>query len=128
MIIKQKQATYAHHAITHKLRHPGLGFGWLSLTLFAHRPIRMLGLLLLFTLNYLFSAQCYLKTAFLLASQNAVIFSCISLDIHKHTYMYINDLPNCLEYSKPRMYADDTHLTLSISNINNIGFYLKQDL
>ena len=28
--------------------------------------------------------------------------------------LYINDLPNCLMHSQPRMYADDTHLTLAI--------------
>ena len=26
-------------------------------------------------------------------------------------FLYINDLPNCLSNSQPRMYADDTHLT-----------------
>ena len=26
--------------------------------------------------------------------------------------IYIDDLPNCLSFSKPRMYADDTHITL----------------
>ena len=25
--------------------------------------------------------------------------------------LYINDLPNCLSNSQPRMYAEDTHLT-----------------
>ena len=25
--------------------------------------------------------------------------------------IYIDDLPNCLSFSKPRMYADDTHIT-----------------
>ena len=27
--------------------------------------------------------------------------------------LYINDLPNCLNNSHPRMYADDTHLTFA---------------
>ena len=27
--------------------------------------------------------------------------------------LYINDLPNCLHHSQPRMYADDTSITLS---------------
>ena len=27
--------------------------------------------------------------------------------------MYINDLPNCLRDAKPRMFADDTNITLS---------------
>ena len=26
--------------------------------------------------------------------------------------IYINDLPNCLSFSVPRIYADDTHITL----------------
>jgi len=37
--------------------------------------------------------------------------------------IYINDLPHCLTYSEPRMYADDTSLTLAstdIEHINNI--------
>ena len=36
-------------------------------------------LLLFSALNYLFSAPCYLKTAFLLANHNREIFSCILL-------------------------------------------------
>ena len=32
--------------------------------------------------------------------------------------VYINDLPNCLEYAEPRTYADDTHLTFASNNIN----------
>ena len=31
--------------------------------------------------------------------------------------LYINDLPNCLFYSEPRMYVDDTHLTYLNGNI-----------
>ena len=42
--------------------------------------------------------------------------------------IYINDLPNCLVHSQPRMYADDTHLTLASNNINDIEIYLNQDL
>ena len=34
--------------------------------------------------------------------------------------LYINDLPNCLSHSEPRMYADDTHLTYLYGNIHSI--------
>ena len=40
-------------------------------------------LLLFSALNYLFSALCYLKTAFLVANHNREIFSCILLDLKK---------------------------------------------
>ena len=42
--------------------------------------------------------------------------------------IYINDLPNCLEHSKPRMYADDTHLTFASNNVEDMNLYLNQDL
>ena len=42
--------------------------------------------------------------------------------------LYINDLPNCLEHSYPRMFADDTHLTFSTANIHDIDRGLNQDL
>ena len=32
--------------------------------------------------------------------------------------LYINDLPNCLSNSEPRMYADDTHPTYATNNIH----------
>ena len=41
--------------------------------------------------------------------------------------LYINDLPNCLS-NKPRMYADDTHLTYAGSNLENVQFCLNEDL
>ena len=42
--------------------------------------------------------------------------------------IYINDLPNCLEHSKPRMYADNTHLTFASNNVEDMNLYLNQDL
>ena len=42
--------------------------------------------------------------------------------------LYINDLPNCLSNCKPRMYADDTHLTYASSNLENLQFCLNEDL
>ena len=32
--------------------------------------------------------------------------------------LYINDLPSCLCYSQPRMYADDTSITYTTYDIN----------
>ncbi len=42
--------------------------------------------------------------------------------------LYINDLPNCLEHSYPRTFADDTHLTFSGADIRDIDQSLNQDL
>ena len=38
--------------------------------------------------------------------------------------LYINDLPNCLSHSEPRMYADNTHTTYSNGNIHSSPFSL----
>ena len=47
-------------------------------------------LLLFSALNYLFSALCYLKTAFLLANHNREIFSCILLhNITKYIHFFL---------------------------------------
>ena len=42
--------------------------------------------------------------------------------------LYINDLPNCLSRSVPRMYADDNHLTYSNGNIHSVQSSLNEDL
>ena len=42
--------------------------------------------------------------------------------------LYINDLPNCLSHSQPRMFADDTHLTCAGVNMNAIQDCLNIDL
>ena len=42
--------------------------------------------------------------------------------------LYINDLPNCLSHSQPRMFADDTHLTLADNDITKIESNLNDDL
>ena len=43
-------------------------------------------------------------------------------------HVYINDLPNCLSDSQPRMYADDTRLTYADNDICSIEASLNQDL
>ena len=44
--------------------------------------------------------------------------------------LYINDLPNCLSDSQPRMYADDTHPAYAYADndICSIDASLNQDL
>ena len=42
--------------------------------------------------------------------------------------LYINDLPQCLNFSHPRMYADDTSITYAGQDLNEIDDYLKKDL
>ena len=63
-----------HHTITQRLCYLGLVFDWPFETFFHHWPIRLLGFLHLFALNYmyLFYALCYLKTA----EENGEIFPC----------------------------------------------------
>ena len=40
----------------------------------------------------------------------------------------INDLPQCLNFSHPRMYADDTSITYAGKDINDINDCLNKDL
>ena len=42
--------------------------------------------------------------------------------------LYVNDLPNCLSFSVPRMYADDTHITYAGSDLHLIQSSLSHDL
>ena len=42
--------------------------------------------------------------------------------------IYINDLPNCLTYSQPRMYADDTSITFASNDIYQINECVNSDL
>ena len=42
--------------------------------------------------------------------------------------LYINDLPQCLNFSHPRMHADDTSVTYDGKDLNEIDDYLNKDL
>ena len=42
--------------------------------------------------------------------------------------IYINDLPNCLTYSRAHMFADDTNLTYASNNIYDINNKFNEDL
>jgi len=39
--------------------------------------------------------------------------------------LYINDLPNCLQHSQPRMYADDTSITFVGSDVDEMNKLIK---
>ena len=42
--------------------------------------------------------------------------------------IYINDLPNCLSFSVPKMYADDTHITHAGPDLHLLQSSLSHDL
>ena len=42
--------------------------------------------------------------------------------------IYINDLPNCLSTASPRMFADDTNVSLASSTLHELENVLNQDL
>ena len=42
--------------------------------------------------------------------------------------LYINDLPNCLCHSQPRMYAGDTSITFASSSVEEINECINSDL
>ena len=42
--------------------------------------------------------------------------------------MYINDLPNCLRDAAPRMFADDTNITLSAKTVADLKLAVTSEL
>ena len=42
--------------------------------------------------------------------------------------IYINDLPNCLSFCQPRMYADNTHTTYASADLHSMQSSLNRDL
>lgn len=42
--------------------------------------------------------------------------------------IYINDLPNCLVMAQPRMFADDTNITVSADNLSDLRLNLNKAL
>ena len=42
--------------------------------------------------------------------------------------VYINDLPNCLEKASPRMYADDTSISLAAANVFDLENEINREL
>ena len=42
--------------------------------------------------------------------------------------MYINDLPNCLRDAAPRMFADDTNITLSAKTVADLKLAVISEL
>lgn len=43
-------------------------------------------------------------------------------------FLDINDLPNCLRYSQPRMYADDTSITFAGNHVDEMNNCINLDL
>ena len=43
-------------------------------------------------------------------------------------FFYINDFENCLEYMTPNIYADDTCVTISSDNLNDLIIDMKNEL
>jgi hypothetical protein len=43
-------------------------------------------------------------------------------------FVYVNDLPNCLENSHAAMYADDTNITVGFDSFNNLEEILNHEM
>ena len=74
--------------------------------------------------------QSYMKYGANLSSLH--IMQCILfiqiLHIPHLFLLYINDLPNCLMHSQPRMYADDTSITYASNDVEEIERCVNIDL
>ena len=42
--------------------------------------------------------------------------------------IYVNDLPNCLQHSKPSMFADDTNVSIPADSLEELEVHLNSDL
>ena len=42
--------------------------------------------------------------------------------------LYVNDLSNCLQHSQPRMYADDTSITFTGNDVDEMNNCINLDL
>ena len=45
-----------------------------------------------------------------------------------HHYFYINDLPSCLETATPRMFADDTNITMAAKSVSDLQLIINSEL
>ena len=43
-------------------------------------------------------------------------------------HKYLDDLPNYLQFSQPRLYADDTSLTFANADVQDVNDCLNYDL
>ena len=80
------------------------------------------------SINWALSNSCSVNCG---VPQGTIVRPLLYITIYSsipYILLYINDLPNCLLNCEPRMYADDTHLTYAGSSVDNIQFYLNQDL
>ena len=44
----------------------------------------------------------------------------VAILVHSYSLVYINDLPNCLTSTSPRIFADDTNITFAASTMTNL--------
>ena len=52
----------------------------------------------------------------------------VTFSIVMSELLYVNDLPNCLNYSLPRMYADDISLTYASADLKSVDNCINYDL
>ena len=72
----ESQETHAHHAMTQISRHPELALDWQTEDFSDNWQIRMIRLLRWLHWSNLFSRECHLETALLLANQNGYFHEC----------------------------------------------------
>ena len=65
---------------------------------------------------------CHLPALLLVAYRRAVSWVPLLL------LMYNNDLPNCLRDAAPRMFADDTNITLSAKTVADLKLAMTSEL
>ena len=79
-----------------------------------------------FKVKLLIGLNCIWQIAHNVAQLTVV--SLTSPLLHAVYLIYINDLSNCLLFSIPRMYADDTHITYAGSDLHLIQSSLSHDV
>ena len=79
-----------------------------------------------FKVKLLIGLNCIWQIAHNVAQLTVV--SLTSPLLHAVYLIYINDLSNCLLFSIPRMYADETHITYAGSDLHLIQSSLSHDV
>ena len=47
---------------------------------------------------------------------------------HSFFFIYINDLPNCLDESVPSIFADDTNISVNATTVDQISVKLNTEI
>lgn len=72
--------------------------------------------------------RCYVNGIMSTASTVALAYRRAVFWVLYFFLMYINDLPNCLQDAAPRMFADDTSITLSAETVADIKLAVTSEL